>query len=297
MINKWEKKFMHQCKLCDTQYKSIRSLSRHITQTHKYKSKQYYDEFINTSIPFCVICGSTNVSFIGLGTGYSLTCSHKCGGMLHRDNLRKDEIRHAEFAAKVSTNQKEIWKLRSQDGTDIVVRHKIGKTLKTINEKLTEHERSDKFGWMNKLSPEQLESWKKQKMFHAGMHIWWKTANEEEKSLVYRKRNASRAGLSLESYDNMVREPMKEYYLLVGYYTGINYNKYIEIIDPNKKRGKDFHLDHKYSVCRGFYDGIPPEVIGSVANLEVIPATENLKKSAKCSITLEELMESYCAQV
>jgi hypothetical protein len=288
---------MISCKICDRECKSFRSLSKHICQKHHYTPKQYYDEFINPVPPSCLVCGTQNVSFINLGAGYNSTCSHKCGGTLHRANLRKDSSRYAEFVGKVSSNQKAIWESRNQNETGIIIRNKIGNTIKAINETLTEHERSEKFGWMKRLSPEQLEIWKKQKMFSTGAHNWWKTANENEKSLVYKKRNAARAGLSLEAYDNIARERIQEYYTLVGYYTGISYRKYIDSIDPDKKRGKDYHLDHKYSVLRGFYDGVPPEVLGSAANLEIIPASDNVKKSAKCSITLEELMESYYAQI
>ena len=52
-----------------------------------------------------------------------------------------------------------------------------------------------------------------------------------------------------------------------------------------------YHLDHKYSILRGFLDNIDASVIGSIHNLEMIIGRNNLVKGCKCSITINELME------
>lgn len=68
---------------------------------------------------------------------------------------------------------------------------------------------------------------------------------------------------------------------------------------PNHdKRGRieipgSYQLDHKYSIFYGFRNNISPEIIGSLNNLEFIPSIENSKKKIKCSISIEELMNSY----
>lgn len=54
----------------------------------------------------------------------------------------------------------------------------------------------------------------------------------------------------------------------------------------------NYHVDHKYSRADGFKNGVPPEIIGHVANLRFIPWTENLLKSSESSITLEELLSA-----
>jgi hypothetical protein len=65
---------------------------------------------------------------------------------------------------------------------------------------------------------------------------------------------------------------------------------------PNySKRGrvgiKDaYHLDHKYSIIEGFKNNIPPYLIGSINNLEMITWEENCSKKQNCSIELEELV-------
>ena len=58
----------------------------------------------------------------------------------------------------------------------------------------------------------------------------------------------------------------------------------------NYKQVDSYNLDHKYSVMEGFRNNIEPKIIGHIANLEMLPYKENISKSDKCSITLEELI-------
>jgi hypothetical protein len=41
------------------------------------------------------------------------------------------------------------------------------------------------------------------------------------------------------------------------------------------------HLDHIYPISMGFYNKIPPEVIGDIRNLRFIPIKDNIKKGYK----------------
>jgi hypothetical protein len=59
------------------------------------------------------------------------------------------------------------------------------------------------------------------------------------------------------------------------------------------KKNENYSLDHKYSIFWGFYNDVPPKIIGSIHNLEYIPKTENNKKQSKCSIDLKTLIERY----
>lgn len=74
---------------------------------------------------------------------------------------------------------------------------------------------------------------------------------------------------------------------------------------PNfNKRGQtglkdSFHIDHRISVQFGFIKKIPPELIGHICNLEMKSWSENVKKQARCDLTLEELqlrIDEYEAQ-
>lgn len=69
----------------------------------------------------------------------------------------------------------------------------------------------------------------------------------------------------------------------------------LENHDKRAKAGIDggYHLDHRYSISRGYIDGIPAEIIGSIVNLEIIPWEENLAKKENCSISKEELLYEF----
>lgn len=60
-----------------------------------------------------------------------------------------------------------------------------------------------------------------------------------------------------------------------------------------EKRSMRFHVDHKFSIKQGFLSNIEPQIIGSIVNLEILPAIENIRKNSKCSITKEELLILY----
>lgn len=51
-----------------------------------------------------------------------------------------------------------------------------------------------------------------------------------------------------------------------------------------------YQIDHKLSIYEGFKEGISPDIIGHVLNLEFLPWKDNLRKWTKSSITKEELV-------
>ena len=97
-------------------------------------------------------------------------------------------------------------------------------------------------------------------------------------------------GINYEDYVKKLTE-FKKYWNQV-----INETKKqpIRDLDNYDKRGLTgidgaYHLDHRFSIFEGFKQGIEPEVIGNISNLEFIPWEDNLSKGSNCSITLEEL--------
>jgi hypothetical protein len=57
------------------------------------------------------------------------------------------------------------------------------------------------------------------------------------------------------------------------------------------KRGRNkFHLDHRYSIHKGFKNNIDSKIIGHIKNLQMLPESENIKKGTTCSIELQELL-------
>lgn len=63
--------------------------------------------------------------------------------------------------------------------------------------------------------------------------------------------------------------------------------------DTLVKKNKNDSLDHMYSVFWGFYNDVPPKVIGSIYNLRYISLSDNTSKQTKCSIDLKTLLELY----
>jgi len=97
---------------------------------------------------------------------------------------------------------------------------------------------------------------------------------------------------SFEVSEEEIKE-FKKYEKIVRLNTSKNYRKYKDIINPKNlilKRGHN-NLDHKYSISQGFIDKVPPKIISSVENLEILTEQENLIKGKKCSIILSELIE------
>ncbi|HET8688734.1 MAG TPA: hypothetical protein VFM18_19125 [Methanosarcina sp.] len=70
-----------------------------------------------------------------------------------------------------------------------------------------------------------------------------------------------------------------------------NKNDLSVLVNYNKRGRLEYHLDHKYSITQGFLNRIPPEIIGHIANLEMLPHYENRAKYSKCSITIEQLYQ------
>lgn len=90
------------------------------------------------------------------------------------------------------------------------------------------------------------------------------------------------------------RTELEQYSFNVWRETNMNWRIYQDFINPeNIKRGKKYHLDHKYSIIQGFLDNIDYKIIGSPINLEIIPGSENCKKQGKCSIEKQQLIEDF----
>ena len=292
---------MTTCMICNKTSDTLFKLSKHITNTHKIKIKAYYDSYIACDgAGKCVYCGK-HTSFAGLVNGYNRSCS-KCKSNAARDmrdNLKKDHNKFTEFRTKVSNNQKHIWETRKLNGTASDIHVKTGSTIRNNNANLTTQQLKDKYGWQNKLTADELEVWKRDVMLNTGCHAWWKTATDEQKSDVVKKRISTMIQTEIMLVDQYMinTTDQNKYYQAVSYITEMNYHRYKSIIDPYSQRGNDYHLDHKFSIKAGYINKISPSVIGHYQNLQLLEADQNLKKNAKCSITLEELMESIDVKI
>ncbi len=55
-------------------------------------------------------------------------------------------------------------------------------------------------------------------------------------------------------------------------------NDLTKLKNHKRRSFKGFHLDHIYPISQGFKQGIPPEAIAHIDNLQFMPAKRNLKK-------------------
>ncbi len=81
---------MIECKICNKQYINYyKGLSSHIRETHKIKSKDYYDIYLKQSNEgICKTCGNPT-NFRKLSIGYSKFCSNPKCPQLHKDTQNK----------------------------------------------------------------------------------------------------------------------------------------------------------------------------------------------------------------
>lgn len=94
----------------------------------------------------------------------------------------------------------------------------------------------------------------------------------------------------------MPLEEWSEFKLYLRDVWNITKQQSLDVLENFEKRGRnsgEYHIDHKYSIFQGFKDNIPAEIIGSIVNLEMLESRENMSKNIKCSVTKEELYESY----
>jgi hypothetical protein len=83
------------------------------------------------------------------------------------------------------------------------------------------------------------------------------------------------------------------YHKQVWNYTNQNELSTLKHYEKRGRAGQPgaYHLDHKFSISRGYIEGVDPKLIGSIRNLEFIPWEENMKKQGKCSLSIEELKD------
>jgi hypothetical protein len=85
-------------------------------------------------------------------------------------------------------------------------------------------------------------------------------------------------------------EDWRKYRLEVSFWTKISLRENPHLAE---KRSRQYHVDHKYSQKQGFIDNVPPRVIGSIVNLQILTQLENCSKSSDSCIALCDLITEY----
>jgi hypothetical protein len=99
---------------------------------------------------------------------------------------------------------------------------------------------------------------------------------------VYQHKQFSIGGLSRKQYKHRAQQ-----------HATTQYNRHKDLLDPLGIKGKDWHIDHIYSMTDGFINDVPINIISHVSNLRLISAKENYAKNKSSHKTLEALYEDY----
>jgi hypothetical protein len=104
------------------------------------------------------------------------------------------------------------------------------------------------------------------------------------------KGNRTKAEKGLISID---RNEFHRYKAIVLYLTSKHRSKLSDgYITGLAGKENAWHIDHMFSILKGYQKQVSPFVIGHLANLRMLPWQDNLSKSATCSISMEELISN-----
>ena len=262
--------------------------------------KLYLYLFLDNILPICSICNMHHNNFSSFSSGFKCCCSSKCSRKLAHINSTKTQKEKGIYkiiGKKVSKTYKNKSKEEKQDlvDTHIVAMKKLDKNGISGYNKIS-------LALKNKSKEEKLEIYNKQQYtrfsksdkeltkINKQTSLTIKNKSKEEKLEIYNKHKLTAINNGTWK-DTQQKKEIEIYYYFVNYFTNKSYYKYYKEINPNNlKRGKfTYHLDHKFSILEGFRNNIPPYIIGSRYNLELLPFKENLSKKTKCSITLDDL--------
>lgn len=131
---------METCKICDKEFKNLKSLTTHANAKHDLPAKEYYDKYMRKEGEGeCAVCGK-ETTYRNVGNGYLKTCSVECRNI-------SDEYRDKQSKAKKGNKQ-------SKETID----KRIKNTNQTNKEKTRKQTMLDKYGVDN---PSKLDSIRK----------------------------------------------------------------------------------------------------------------------------------------
>lgn len=102
---------MIECKICNKQLNSLKSLSSHIRGAHKITSKDYYDTYMKKENEgICPVCGK-ETKYRNINKGYRKYCSNYCSSRdpefkkkVEETHLKRYGVRHAFQLQKTIDN-------------------------------------------------------------------------------------------------------------------------------------------------------------------------------------------------
>lgn len=127
-------KLFIECKICNCNFTSNRSLGIHIKRTHHIKTKEYYDKFLKKSDEgFCKTCNSPT-RFLNLAHGYLNFCCIKCVNNCKDVRNKIETTNLTRYGVKTSTQNKGVLEKRRKNNIEKYgIEHPF--SLKEIKEK------------------------------------------------------------------------------------------------------------------------------------------------------------------
>lgn len=320
------------CQVCGKKFENKNFLSRHIIYFHKIKFAEYFWKYKLklSEHPKCLNCGK-ETKYYSTKQNFCKYCNNKCQHEYETkaglsDNIEKKRrktmienfgVPYPTQNEKIRTQLSETHKrlLNSEEGIEIKEKRKEGMLRnhgvehtfqsKELRDKKLKTE-TEKYG-MPYINTEDF----KQKVLVTNLKKFGTASALSNKDVIKKKKQTLRDKYGTDilahipgtqqkirkHYENIGKwaplneqEDFKHYKLLVEKYT----RRISKIIPDNEKRKRrEYHADHRFSIMAGFNNGILPWILCCPFNLIVIAESENCSKRANCSITKEELIENY----
>ena len=137
----------------------------------------------------------------------------------------------------------------------------------------------EKYGFKHYFQTDEFKEKYKNKMLERyGYENYFQT--DEFLSSIGKKRIDNKS--EFQKYSNRIRNLTKK-----------TFNSNFDIICNLFFRGREYHLDHIYSIYDGFLNSVDPIIMSSVVNLQLLPKKINLEKSFNSWQTIDELYHKY----
>lgn len=287
---------------------------------------KYKYEKDNIRYSFCPKCRINRKKCSNCGTEHfrvGVSCSKTCAEKLKKISYLKSCGTEHNFSKKSKSREKFEDKLLQKYGVKNVfqlneVKEKIRNTffekygvdhifkVKEIINKIKERRKSiylEKYGVDHPFKNNEIREKIKDTLFEKyGVDHNFKIKEIIESSKIKNRKTREDLGI-WKKLDEL--SEIELYYYKVWKFTFESIDKfgkeYLKFdLNDIKKLNKEINefkqkisIDHKYSIMNGFNDKIPPHIIGSIFNLELLSRSENSKKLTKNSITKEELINLY----
>lgn len=271
---------MLTCEECQKTFNKLNGLLTHMMRSHGISSKQFYDKSVKkVNEGECKCCGAETI-FKDFTRGYQQCCSNVCSGVVKAATL-KGSGKFEKFVERVRTNTVAMHGSFSTERKSEI----SNKRMRTLAEMrfYENHSKTMKDWWVN------ADEHTRRGILDQTI---CKKRSKEEVTKIRKKAVETRVQNG-NAIDRSSLADLNNYRVIVNRLTNKIYKNHIDEIDPNRLRDRtNFHIDHKVSILEGFLNNVSPEIISHKNNLRLIPAKQNISKSWRSSITLEELIGS-----